>query len=606
MNRLHITIIITIYLICLPDLINAQPRNHVKFYPQAESNTASSSGKYIVLLKDSAINPGHRASSVNEMAKRLTGSFGGRVQRTYHQVLNGFSLQISESMAREMAKDPSVAHIETDSIVSAADVQDRADWGLDRIDQRYLPISSSYTYNSTGLGINVYVIDSGIRVGHKEFQGRASIAFDAVGDGLNGSDCNGHGTHVAGIIGGKTYGVAKNVNLFSVRVLGCDGTGSLSQLISGIEWITQNHIAPAVVNISINGPSSPALDQAIQRSIASGITYVTAAGNNSKDACQTSPARVTEAFTVGSTTQADELASFSNTGRCIDILAPGSNITSAWYTDDTATQTLSGTSLSTAFTTGAAALYLEKDPAASPFTVTNAILSSSTINLITKLKNDTPNRLLYSLLTYTGNPSSPIPNSDDEYQQALQQAKAQLNNDMLEAQKRLDKALQEAKTQDEVKRAHDTYERDKRAATDRYNAATRKAKSDLSQRLDQLQYELERRINQLQIPMPVLFCMLASNTHLGTAEELKRLYEDSGVFITSNTYSGVGVFITSTIASDRTGLPLESIISERESGYLLGQLTNEYSINPHPIVNGIDKFLRELDRPTGNSCLTSN
>ena len=320
---------------------------------------------------------------------------------------------MSATAAAALARNPRVRYIEQDSERFIVDTQLGATWGLDRIDQRDLPLSGAYTYTTFAAGVNVYVIDTGIRTTHTEFGGRASSGFTSVADGNGTNDCNGHGTHVAGTIGGATYGVAKGVTLYAVRVLNCSGSGSTSGVIAGIDWVTNNHVSPAVANMSLGGGASTALDDAVRSSVASGVTYAIAAGNSNANACNSSPARVSQALTVGSSTNTDARSSFSNFGTCVDLFAPGSNITSAWNTGDAATNTISGTSMASPHVAGAAALYLATDPAALPATVHAAVVDNATINKLSSIGSGSPNRLLHSL--FGGPPVDAPPNATFTY-----------------------------------------------------------------------------------------------------------------------------------------------------------------------------------------------
>jgi subtilisin family serine protease len=349
-------------------------------------------GSYIVVMKESVADVD---KDVDEMGLR----YSIKADFRYKHALKGFAGKLSPAAVQALRNDPRVAYIEQDQMAHIFATQLNPTWGLDRIDQRALPLDNSYTYNQTGAGVDVYCIDTGIRFTHVDFGGRAVTGYDAITPGGTAADGNGHGTHTAGTIGGATYGVAKGVHLIAVRVLNNSGSGTYSQVISGIDWVTANHTTtPAVANMSLGGPQDAALDQAVRNSIADGVTYCVAAGNDASNASGYSPADVVEALTVGATDNTDAWAYFSNYGSVVDILAPGVNVTSDYYTSNTATAIMSGTSMSSPHVAGAAALYLEANPTAAPAAVHSAITSNATTNAITGVPSGTVNKLLYSLI----------------------------------------------------------------------------------------------------------------------------------------------------------------------------------------------------------------
>ena len=343
--------------------------------------------EYIVVFKDDVADPNGRANT-------LAQEHGASVRFTYGAAFKGFAARMSPQAAEAIMNNPNVLSVESDQTVSLAGTQTGAPWGLDRIDQASLPTDGVFNYPNTGAGVNIYILDSGIRRTHSQFSGRVVPAHSVFNDGYGPDGCTAHGTHVAGIVGGTTWGVAKGATLHSVRVTDCAGSVSTSSLIAGVDWVTANRVRPAVANMSLSSIASSALNLAVTNSINGGVTYVVSSGNTNSDACNYSPANLPQAIAVGAIAGLDARANFSNFGPCVDLYAPGYNIYSSTNTDDAAYMLLSGTSQASAFAAGAAALYLATNPTASPAEVSQALLSGATSGVVTGLPSGTPNRLL--------------------------------------------------------------------------------------------------------------------------------------------------------------------------------------------------------------------
>ncbi|MDC5421528.1 S8 family peptidase [Acinetobacter baumannii] len=348
--------------------------------------------QYIVILNKDA-------GPSKDFAQNIAKQHAGKVLQNYDTVLKGFAIYLpgtaGTAFIEAMKKNPHVLSVESDTIVNIdATTQSNPDWGLDRIDQKALPLNSAYSYLQTGSGTTAYIVDTGILSSHQEFSGRVLSGYTAISDGNGTTDCNGHGTHVAGTVGGTTYGVAKNVNLVPIRILGCDGSGASSNVIAGLDWILKNGKKPAVVNMSLGGATSSSLDSAVENLYNNGYVMVVAAGNSNTDACTSSPARVSKAITVAATDNTDTRASYSNYGSCVDIFAPGSQINSSWIGSNTATKILNGTSMATPHVAGVVAEMLQSTPTASPQTISTNLLNQASSNVV-KNPSGSPNRLLY-------------------------------------------------------------------------------------------------------------------------------------------------------------------------------------------------------------------
>ncbi|SER44142.1 Peptidase inhibitor I9 [Lentzea xinjiangensis] len=344
-------------------------------------------GSFIVKLED---------DRVTASAQALGSRFGGQVGHVYDAVFKGFSVRMSDAQARRLAADPSVEYVERDQVVRVQATQvNPPSWGIDRIDQRNLPLDQRYSYNSTGSGVNAYVIDTGLRTSHQAFGGRARNGYDFVDNDAVAQDGNGHGTHVAGTIAGAQHGVAKAATVYGVRVLNNSGSGTIAGVVAGVNWVANNHVKPAVANMSLGGGANTSLDNAVQGAITRGVTFAVAAGNSNTNAANTSPARVAAALTVGSTDRNDARSSFSNYGAVVDVFAPGSGITSAWHTSDTATNTISGTSMASPHVAGVVARYLQGNLNVTPTQVAAAITANATNGKVTNPGAGTTTRLLH-------------------------------------------------------------------------------------------------------------------------------------------------------------------------------------------------------------------
>jgi len=335
--------------------------------PRAPVNSPSADvvpGHYIVVMKPGA--PSSEAVVHRHALSKLL-----KMDQRFGTVMHGFSAAVSDEDVDSLRSDPDVESIEPDRYVHQLGTETGMGWALDRVDQHAMPLNGAFAYGATGAGVNIYIVDGGIRYTHAEFGGRAHFAFDALGG--NGSDCNGHGTGVAGVAAGSVHGVAKSANIYSVRVFPCTGTTTLSTILAGVDWVTANHKSPAVANLSLGAAAAPILDSAVERSIRSGVTYVIAGGNNGGDACAMSPGKLKDVINVGATDASDARASWSNYGSCITMFAPGVAVASADYYSDVALASWNGTSVAAPMVAGAAALYLQGHPTASPATVRSAI-----------------------------------------------------------------------------------------------------------------------------------------------------------------------------------------------------------------------------------------
>jgi len=373
------------------NLVHAAPNTTSSLLDSSQAKGIIKNQYIVILNKD--------AGPSIDFAQNIAKQHGAKVLQSYDTVLKGFAIYLPDTAAtafvEAMKKNPRVLSVENDIVMKIdATTQSNPDWGLDRIDQKALPLNSAYSYLQTGSGTTAYIVDTGILSSHQQFSGRVLSGYTAISDGNGTTDCNGHGTHVAGTVGGSTYGVAKNVNLVPIRILGCDGSGASSNVIAGLDWILKNGKKPAVVNMSLGGDASTSLDSAVENLFDNGYVMVVAAGNSNTDACSASPARVSKALTVAATDNTDTRASYSNYGSCVDIFASGSQINSSWIGSNTATKVLNGTSMATPHVAGVVAEMLQSTPTATPQTISTNLLNQASSNVV-KNPSGSPNRLLY-------------------------------------------------------------------------------------------------------------------------------------------------------------------------------------------------------------------
>ncbi len=385
-------------------------------FKEVAPTQAAITDQYIVILNDQVISGQQKKGEayVQSMVTSIEGLLEVQSLKTFSHTIKGGVFQLSLADVELLKNMNEVLLIEKDDFISIDNFQLSPPYNLDRIDQSNLPLDGSHSLLSGGSEVHAYVLDTGVQISHNEFEDRGREGFDFVGNDSIANDCNGHGTHVAGTLAGKTYGAAKNVKVVGVRVLGCGGSGRFSDVISGIEWVTRNHIKPAVANMSLGGGISTSIDLAVRASINSGVTYVVAAGNESSNACNKSPARLAEAITVGSTTRDDDMSSFSNFGECVDIFAPGSNILSAWIGSNSRTRTISGTSMATPLVAGVVAVHLSQNPQSTPQQVKDAILGNALIDKLRGLRGDSPNLLLSAQYLIGEDVEEPDDGGDDK------------------------------------------------------------------------------------------------------------------------------------------------------------------------------------------------